>query len=518
MTELVTHTEYLFLVLNFLETAFIALILISFYKLSMFISPDKPVNRIIYNPFDSYSEKKEERKYSFAAFKNTFNQKLRSLTTFKELSNDFSMESTQFEKLEDIPNRSAFISKFNKLNQSKKPDSIAVFIIDIDRFRTVNELYGRNTGNTIIEQLANRLSALAEDKLILAREGEDELLLLIDDLSEAEMRQAGQTLVDSFRKPFIVDGSTIYITASIGISSYPTTSKNVEELLQQAEIATYYVKKTGRNNYHLFLPEEAVEVERKRRIEFALKEALIKNELYLVYQPKVVLETGEIYAVESLLRWNNDYLGLVPPGEFIPIAEESGIIIEIGYWVIYEAARQTREWQDEGIYIQNAINVSAMQFEDPSFITRLKNVLDIYQLNPESFIIEITESVMKNIENSNKVIRELHAMGIQVAIDDFGTGYSSLSVLNNIFIDIVKIDKSFIDYVATKKNISALVKTILQMGESLGFQIVAEGIEDWDQNAFLIKNSCEYGQGYYFSKPLENSELIKFIKEKLNRE
>lgn len=514
MTDFGIHTDYLISVFDFLDKAFIALLLISLYKLSMIIYPDNYVNKIIYNPFDSYAEKKEEGKYSFAAFKNTFNQKLRSLTTFKELGNDFSMESSQFEKLEDIPNRSAFIKKFNKLNHSEKPDSIAVFIIDIDRFRTVNELYGRTTGNTIILQIANRLSALAEENLILAREGEDEILLLIENLTESEMRQAGQTLVDSFKKPFIVDGTTIYITASIGISSYPTTSEDVEELLQQAEIATYSVKKTGRNNYHLFLPEDAVEVERKRRIEFALKAALVKNELYLVYQPKVVLETGQIYAVESLLRWDNDYLGLVPPGEFIPIAEESGIIIEIGYWVIYEAARQTREWQDAGICIQNAINVSAMQFEDPSFVSRLKNVLDIYQLNPESFIIEITESVMKDVENANKVIRELHALGIQVAIDDFGTGYSSLSVLNNVFIDIVKIDKSFIDHVATKKNTAALVKTILQMGESLDFQIVAEGIEDADQHAFLIKNSCAFGQGYYYSKPLENSELVKFIKEK----
>lgn len=474
------------------------------FQISTYIFNSDNILHIINNPFDF-------KKVSNKNLKNDLNETVNNPSTVyidENLKQDF--EDT-YKSLSDLPTREEFIAYFNRIKQKSDLNRLSVFIIDLDRFRTINELYGRSFGNNIIIQVANRINKLIGRKVMIAREGEDELLFLIDNLSVTEMRKTGSNIIDSFVKPFKVGEKSVYITASIGISHYPSTSEDAEELLQQAEIAMYSVKRSGRNNHHLFMPEDAVEIERKRRIEFGLKESLINNELYLLYQPKVKIETGEIYGVESLLRWQHPVLGLVNPVEFIPIAEESGIIFEIGYWVIYEAARQTKEWHRKGISIQNAVNVSALQFKDPYFVTRLKHVLEKFSLEPKYLIIEITESVMKNVEESSKVIKELHVLGVSVAIDDFGTGYSSLSVLNNVFIDIVKIDKSFIDDVGTKENTASLVKTIIQMGKSLDFKIVAEGIENDCQRSFLSVHDCEFGQGYYYSKPILEEEVIDLV-------
>ena len=211
------------------------------------------------------------------------------------------------------------------------------------------------------------------------------------------------------------------------------------------------------------------------------------------------------------MRWEHSDLGLISPGEFIPIAEESGMINEIGYWVIHEAVRQTKDWHEQGKKLSVAVNVSAMQFEDPYFAKRLNNVLTLYELEEEHLNVEITESIMKDVDRANKIIKELHDVGVSVAIDDFGTGYSSLSVLNNIFIDTLKIDKTFIDNMLNKKNTASLVKTIIKMSKSMNFKTVAEGIETNDQLLFLKENHCEYGQGYYFSKPILPAELIELI-------
>ncbi|PRY83226.1 putative bifunctional diguanylate cyclase/phosphodiesterase [Alkalibacterium olivapovliticus] len=418
-----------------------------------------------------------------------------------------------FDMLTKLPNREKLMKDFKeKLTAHTNKDSFAevsIFVLDIDRFRIINELHGRDAGNKVLIKVTERLHTLLGDRAVIARESEDEVYILVDGVNEKQTLQIGRDIVDLFTKPFKVNHSTFYVTASIGISRYPETAQDMEALLQQAEIAMYKVKHSGKNNYHLFMTDDAAAIERKRRIEFGLKEALLNNELYLVYQPKVEMTNGEIYGVEALLRWENPILGLVSPGEFIPIAEETGMINEIGYWVIYEAVRQAKEWQKQGMFLHIAVNVSALQFEDPYFVTRIKNVLELYEVDASQFIVEITESIMQNVEQANGVIRELHSIGINVAIDDFGTGYSSLSVLNNVLIDIVKIDKSFIDHVVSKENTAALVKTMIQMGKSLNFKIIAEGIESLEQSNFLKENACEYGQGYYYSKPVLPAEVSK---------
>lgn len=425
-----------------------------------------------------------------------------------------------FDILTKLPNRVKLVKDFeNRLAAHTIKDSFAemsIFILDIDRFRIINELHGREAGDKVLIKIIERLHTLLGERAVIARESEDEIYILVDEVDEKQTLQLGREIVDLFTKPFKVNQSPFYVTASIGISRYPETAQDMEALLQQAEIAMYKVKHSGKNNYHLFMTDDAAAIERKRRIEFGLKEALMNNELYLVYQPKVEMTNGEIYGVEALLRWENPILGLVSPVEFIPIAEETGMINEIGYWVIYEAIRQAKEWQKQNMYLHIAVNVSALQFEDPYFVTRIKNVLELFEVDANQFIVEITESIMQNVEQANRVINELHKIGINVAIDDFGTGYSSLSVLNNVFVDIVKIDKSFIDHVISKENTASLVKTMIQMGKSLNFKIIAEGIESLEQSNFLKENACEYGQGYYYSKPVLPSEVSRLTEISLN--
>ncbi|GAA0361974.1 hypothetical protein GCM10008932_13240 [Alkalibacterium iburiense] len=425
---------------------------------------------------------------------------------------------TYFDLLTELPNRVKLTKEFEKFLSSqtdnKNTIEVAVYILDIDRFRTINELYGRNAGDEVLIKVTERLRTLLGDSALIARESEDEIYLLIGEISEEESIQVGKDIVDLFSKPFKINNSTLYVTASIGISRYPENAQDMDALLQQAEIAMYKVKQNGKNNFHLFVSADAAAIERKRRIEFGLKEALADNELFLVYQPKVEIQTGNIYGVEALLRWKHPILGLVPPNEFIPIAEESGMINEIGYWVLHEAVRQTKEWHSSNLDLHISINVSPIQFEDPYLFKRVQNVVELYDLDPNYLIIEITETVMKNEEHANRIIRELHDYGVRVAIDDFGTGYSSLSVLNNMFVDMVKIDKSFIEHIVSKANTASLVKTMIQMGKSLNFSIVAEGIESKEQSIFLKDNHCQFGQGYYYSRPVTPEKIVDLINKK----
>ncbi|MCC5895793.1 MAG: bifunctional diguanylate cyclase/phosphodiesterase [Alkalibacterium sp.] len=468
-------------------------------------------------------KKKEPAKGWIQAFKNFL-----SFGNKKELFLQEEIQKKQnqlnqvkyFDMLTKLPNRVKLMKDFkDRLTVHTDKDvfaEVSIFILDIDRFRTINELHGREAGDRVLIKIIERLRTLLGERAVIARESEDEIYILIENVDEKQTLQLGRDIVDLFTKPFKVNHSTFYVTASVGISRYPETAQDMEALLQQAEIAMYKVKHSGKNNYHLFMTDDAAAIERKRRIEFGLKEALLNNELYLVYQPKVEMDNGHIYGVEALLRWENPILGLVSPVEFIPIAEESGMINEIGYWVIYEAVRQAKEWQKQNMFLHIAVNVSALQFEDPYFVTRVKNVLELYDVDASQFIVEITESIMQNVEHANRVIKDLHKIGVSVAIDDFGTGYSSLSVLNNVFIDIVKIDKSFIDHVISKENTASLVKTMIQMGKSLNFKIIAEGIESLEQSDFLRENLCEYGQGYFYSKPVSPSEVTRLTKLKLN--
>lgn len=432
--------------------------------------------------------------------------------TARKLKEEKLSENSYYDQLTHLPNRKKFYKYFTQKRKGQSEEiEMSIIILDIDRFKIINELHGRNLGDQVLVQISSKLQKLLGKEAFIARESEDEFIILLENSNEKKTKLIAEKLLSMFKKPIKIKDQLFYLTISMGISRYPETAQDIVALYQQAEIAMYKVKDTGKNNYHVFMTDDAALIERKRRIEFGLKEALSRNELYLVYQPKVDLSTGIIYGTEALIRWKHPLLGEVSPTEFIPIAEESGIIHDIGYWVVFEAIRQNKIWHDAGICIDIAVNVSALQYEDPFFIERIKQTLLHHDLDPKYLIIEVTESVMQNVEHSNRVIKELHDLGVKIAIDDFGTGYSSLSVLNNVFIDIVKIDKSFIDGILTKENTASLVKTIIQMGKSLNFHIVAEGIETEEQAEFLKINECSFGQGYLFSKPLLPEDLPKKV-------
>ncbi|GEK90598.1 putative bifunctional diguanylate cyclase/phosphodiesterase [Alkalibacterium kapii] len=513
-------------VLNNLDLTDLKIIGFGFYIVFLFqiskkIHPSSYIYSIVEGSYNDNKKEYETKKQDEKWFKKMFNK----FKIFSKKEQDMMLDAekqrkelhhvTYFDMLTELPNRTKLHDDFNlKLAYySKKEEMIemSIFVLDIDRFRTINELYGRDAGDKVLIMVTQRLRNLLGELVIIARESEDEIFILIEDIDEGETVKTAGDIVELFTKPFKINDYTFYVTASIGVSRYPETAQDIDALLQQAEIAMYKVKQSGKNNYHIFMVDDAAAIERKRRIEFGLKEAILHNELYLLYQPKVKIVTGEIYGVEALLRWEHSILGLVSPVEFIPIAEESGMINEIGYWVLHEAVKQTKDWHNQGKLLSVAVNVSALQFDDPYFVKRVQNVLDLYELDERYLNIEITESVMKNTDYANKIIKELHDIGVGVAIDDFGTGYSSLSVLNNMFIDTVKIDKAFIDHVVSRKNTASLVKTIIEMSKSMNFKTVAEGIETIEQSSFLQQHNCEFGQGYYFSKPIKPDEVITLM-------
>lgn len=416
-----------------------------------------------------------------------------------------------YDSITKLPNRKKLINQFNKNLETNEANNSAIFMIDIDRFHSINEIYGREVGDQLLTSIGERLQHFTQNDEGVFANGEDEFIVYHQHLSFYKTEKMGQEMVEMLSNPFTIGDHFIYITVSIGISHFPATGQCIHELLNQAEIGLYKVKRIGRNNYQVFLPQDALEVERKSRLELDLQRALERNQLHLVYQPKINLATGELIAVEALLRWKHPELGNISPGEFIPIAEESGIIRNIGYWVLYEAIRQAKEWQDMGYEISTAVNVSAIQFKDCHFAKRVLEALTAFKLPARFLIVEITESVVKNFQSAKNSIVELRNNDIRIAIDDFGTGYSSLSVLRDTKVDVVKIDKSFIDNIPQDAISSSLVSTMIQMGQNMNFDIIAEGIETLEQSNYLLENNCKYGQGYLYSKPVFPHEITAFI-------
>ena len=426
-------------------------------------------------------------------------------------SNEIIYNLTYYDERTKLPNRKNLISRYNKMINNNKETYNAIFIIDIDRFHSINKLYGREVCNRLLEAVGQRLQKFMSVEESVYSNGEDELIVWDQGLPFNKAEKKGREMVDLLATPFTIDEHVIYITVSIGISHFPSTGQNIAELLNQAEIGLYKVKRNGRNNYRVFLIQDAVDIERRSRIEIDLQRAIERKQLYLAYQPKINLITGKLIAVEALLRWEHPELGNIPPGEFIPIAEDSGIIRNIGYWVMYEAVRQAKEWQDMGYEIRTAVNVSEIQFRDRYFVKKVLEVLATLGLPARYLIVEVTESVVKNFQSAKNSIVELRNNDIRIAIDDFGTGYSSLSVLRDSQVDAVKIDKSFIDNVPSDFISSNLVNTIIQMGKNMNLDIIAEGIETKEQSEYLLKHNCLYGQGYLFSRPVSPEEITAFI-------
>jgi diguanylate cyclase (GGDEF)-like protein/PAS domain S-box-containing protein len=412
-----------------------------------------------------------------------------------------------YDALTRLPNRTLLRDRLTKAlaGARRRKYKVALLFLDLDRFKDINDSLGHSVGDLLLEAVAERLKTWGREQDTVARLGGDEFLITLTHVKNAsDVAVAAQRLMDAMTAEFVVQGHSLSISCSLGISIFPEHGADGETLIKNADAAMYCAKKSGRNNFRFFTEDMTAQVVERLTLENSLRLALDKRELFLVYQPQMDIATGKIIGLEALLRWQHPKLGLVPPDKFIRIAENSGLILPIGEWVLRTACSQARKWQDEGLPAATvAVNVSAVQFRQEGFCELIRRVLHETGLAPQYLELELTESLL--LENADlvlSVVQELKAMGLTLAIDDFGTGYSSFSYLRQFQVSKLKIDRSFIRYVAVKPDDAAITIAIISMAKSLNLKVIAEGVEDEAQMSFLREHQCDEIQGYYFSKPL----------------
>jgi diguanylate cyclase (GGDEF)-like protein/PAS domain S-box-containing protein len=412
-----------------------------------------------------------------------------------------------YDALTDLPNRPLLQDRLTKALASarRQKDRVALLFLDLDRFKNINDSLGHALGDLTLQKVAERLKTWARDQDTVARLGGDEFLIVLTRIRDvADAAVAAERLMAVMTKEFIVQGNPLNISCSLGISIFPDHGESGESLIKHADAAMYSAKEKGRNNFRFFTEKMNAEVVDRLTLENSLRLALDRNELFLVYQPQMDMATGKIVGLEALLRWQHPELGLVPPDRFIRIAENSGLIMPIGEWVLRTACSQTRKWQDEGHpAVSVAVNVSAVQFRQEDFCNLIRKVLHETGLAPQYLELELTESLLlANADVTLSVLQELKAMGLTLAIDDFGTGYSSFSYLRQFRVSKLKIDRSFVRDVAVNPDDAAITSGIISMAKSLNLKVIAEGVETEAQMSFLRAHQCDEIQGYYFSKPL----------------
>jgi diguanylate cyclase (GGDEF)-like protein/PAS domain S-box-containing protein len=421
-----------------------------------------------------------------------------------------------YDHLTKLPNRIFFMDKLKqqlvtaKLQNSKG----AVFFIDLDNFKNINDTMGHDYGDSLLVFLAKQMEILINEKDTICRLGGDEFILLHPCHEEDEVESYAKALLALFDKPFEIDNKQMYITASIGVALYPKDGNDTSTILKNADSAMYKAKELGKNQFARFDEEMYLKLERKTRIDRILRNAIENNELSIHYQPQFDAKTNEIFGFEALLRLNSVELGFVSPVEFVPIAEESGYIVQMDKWVLNEACRQSVEWLHAGYKFKSiSINVSTVDMHQIDFLETVKGVFENTGINPNIVELEITETVlMESLETNIKILKELMNMGVRVALDDFGTGYSSLNYLMKIPISTLKIDKSFIDNITSNIQNKSIIENIIQMAHSMELKVVAEGVETDNQLSILKEKKCDYIQGYYYSKPLSVTDTEKLLK------
>jgi len=409
--------------------------------------------------------------------------------------------------LTGLPNRRLLQDRLTQALASarRQKHKLAILFLDLDRFKDINDSLGHSVGDLLLQEVAERLKTWVREQDTVARLGGDEFLLMLTHIKDVpDAAVAAERLMDAITAEFVVQGHSLNVSCSIGVSMFPEHGADGEGLIKNADAAMYSAKDSGRNNFRFFTADMNAQVVERLTLENSLRLALDNKELFLVYQPQMDIATGKITGLEALLRWQHPELGLVPPDKFIRIAENSGLILPIGEWVLRTACSQGRTWQDQGLpAVTVAVNVSAVQFRQEGFCELIRRVLDETGLAPQYLELELTESLLLvNADVTLSVIRELKAMGLTLAIDDFGTGYSSFSYLRQFRVSKLKIDRSFIREVALNPDDAAITGAIISMAKSLNLKVIAEGVEDEAQMSFLRAHHCDEIQGYYFSKPL----------------
>jgi diguanylate cyclase (GGDEF)-like protein/PAS domain S-box-containing protein len=424
--------------------------------------------------------------------------------------------SAQHDVVTNLPNRLLLNDRITQsialaLRQNKP---IAVIFLDLDRFKYINDSLGHATGDELLRSISKRLLAGVRASDTVSRQGGDEFVILLSEITYPEdAATSARKILLSLNAPHSIGGHDLHIDGSIGISIYPGDGEDAETLIKNANTAMYHAKENGRNNFQFYKADMNLKAVERQSLEGSLHCALEREEFLLHYQPKVNLDTGEITGVEALIRWQRPDRGLVPPSDFVPIAEDCGLIVPIGRWVLREACRQAREWQDVGLPFKRvSINVSATEFRAKTFLAGVSSILRETGLEARYLDLELTESVlMQHAESTASILQELKRTGVHLAVDDFGTGYSSLSYLRQFPIDVLKIDKSFVQQISGDPNDSAIVSAIIDMGKNLKQRVIAEGIETQEQLAFLQAQHCAEGQGYLFSRPLAAAQFAQLL-------
>jgi len=442
--------------------------------------------------------------------------------THQKLSEERIYHLSHYDALTDLPNRALFQERLEQAlkRAERRQRCVALLLIDIDHFKAINDAFGHPVGDALLQIVAQRLlSCLNHENDATARLGGDSYTLMLPDLTSDQRAlqiaaDMAEKLLASFQAPVLLAGNEVFISASIGIAMFPQDGHSVAELMKNADTAMHDAKKQGRDSYQFFTETMNRSVHKQLTLRNSLRRALERDELMLYYQPQIDVKTEKIIGVEALLRWYNPKLGRVSPVEFIPVAEESGLIIPIGEWVIHTACQQNQYWQQQGYpAIRVAVNLSVRQFYHEELVHNIEKILCDTQLHPQYLELEVTESIAINcIEKTVETLEKLKALNLHLALDDFGTGYSSLSYLKRFSLDTLKIDASFLADIHTIKG-AALISAIINMSHSLRMQVVAEGVEEMEQLTFLREKNCDFVQGYMFSPPISADDLTTLLQK-----
>ncbi|NOR51458.1 MAG: EAL domain-containing protein, partial [Gammaproteobacteria bacterium] len=418
-----------------------------------------------------------------------------------------------YDPLTALPNRNLLINRMQQIHARcvRRGHLGAVLYLDLDRFKAINDALGHSVGDQLLKQVATRLSSHLRQEDTVAHLSGDEFVILLSEISDDPKTAQTQSISyannirELLSQPHEIEGQQLYSTPSIGITLFPMGNENAESILQEADTAMYRAKEQGRNAIHFYIPSMQLAADKRLALENDLRRALDQNEMQLNFQPQVDIR-GLVKGAEVLLRWNHPTRGMVSPTEFIPLAEETGLIIPIGEWVLYQACQLISNWEEEGLNREYslAVNVSPRQFRLTNFVSRVKAILEETGANPARLELELTEGVVvDNVEDTIEKMSTLREIGVRFALDDFGTGYSSLSYLKRLPLDKLKIDQSFVRDISLDSNDATIVETIISMGRHMDLHVIAEGVDSEEELRFLDEKGCHTYQGFYFSPPVE---------------
>ncbi len=446
---------------------------------------------------------------------------VKRIAIFSDLSRDRAAEEritflSYFDPLTSLPNRALLRDRVNVAlaSAARAQTKVALMLIDLDRFKNIVDSLGYAIGDQVLLQMAGRLQALLAEGDTASRQGGDEFMLLLPGDDAESAAHLAERILETILRPFVIDGHELVLTVSIGIAEYPENGTDYDTLLRSADSALHRAKQAGGGNFQFFTASMHQHAQELMLLENSLRHAVERNELILHYQPKVEASSGRLVGLEALVRWMHPVRGLIPPGQFIPVAEESGIIREIGAWVLQESLRQMRAWINSGLTpVPVAVNLSLAQFKQPNLYERLAKSLQTHGVGPELLELELTESVaMESIAFAFSSIEQIKLLGVGLSIDDFGTGYSSLSYLKRFAVDKIKIDHSFVRNVSEDSDDASIVRAIISLAHNLGFKVVAEGVETEAQLNFMRQYGCDEIQGFYFSRPLPAAEIVDVLR------